>query len=115
MTELTDHEVILIQLAVTYPRYANLIDRATCTWTAKWLGPWRVGVDPLLFGRARLLVDDGRGYGIADAWHYRSVAEAFAAAEAWAGPYPDTEPQGWHRNPSTGRRRDGTGREWIQW
>lgn len=42
------------------------------------------------------------GYG--DRWCYANIEQARAALEAWDGAN-DTEPQGWHRHPDTGRRR----------
>lgn len=37
-------------------------------------------------------------------WCYNTYVEARTALESWDGAY-DTEPQGWHRHPPTGRRR----------
>lgn len=48
-------------------------------------------------------------YGYSDRWCYHSVEDAVAALDAWDG---TGEPQGWHRHPKTGRRRDGS-REWV--
>lgn len=36
-----------------------------------------------------------------DRWCYESTAEAVEALQEWNG----VEPEGWHRNPKTGRRR----------
>lgn len=47
-----------------------------------------------------------------DRWCYATREDALAAALAWTGEYPATEPGGWHRHPATGRRREGD-REWI--
>lgn len=44
-----------------------------------------------------------------DRWCYHDYATAKAALDAWDG---EGEPNGWHRHPATGRRRDGE-REWI--
>lgn len=38
-----------------------------------------------------------------DRWCYSSYEKAKAALDAWDG---EGEPQGWHRHPSTGRRRE---------
>jgi hypothetical protein len=42
------------------------------------------------------------GYG--DRWCFCDYATAKRALMAWSGE-DDTEPEGWHRHPSTGRRR----------
>ena len=41
-----------------------------------------------------------------DRWCYHSVAAAIEAAKAWDGVWPEGEPDGWHRHPATGRRRE---------
>lgn len=52
------------------------------------------------------------GYG--DRWCFATYALARAALDAWDG-LDETEPQGWHRHPDTGRRRpDGdASREYV--
>lgn len=47
-----------------------------------------------------------------DRWCYGSYDKAKAALDAWDGT-PGTEPDGWHRHPATGRRRDEAGVEYI--
>lgn len=49
-------------------------------------------------------------------WCYSSYKAAKQALEAWSGE-DDTEPQGWHRHPATGRRREGgdPNKETINW
>lgn len=42
------------------------------------------------------------GYG--ERWCYANITQARAALAEWDGA-DDTEPQGWHRHPATGRRR----------
>jgi hypothetical protein len=51
-----------------------------------------------------------------DRWCYHSYAAAKAALDAWNGA-DGTEPGGWHRHPTTGRRRpDGDpSREYVNW
>lgn len=44
-----------------------------------------------------------------DRWCYETLPEALLAAEAWEG---TGDPDGWHRHPASGRRRDGD-REWV--
>lgn len=41
-----------------------------------------------------------------DRWCYQTYADAKAALDRW-DPEVDPEPDGWHRHPSTGRRRPG--------
>lgn len=43
------------------------------------------------------------GYG--ERWCYHTYRDARAALDAWLGE-DGTEPQGWHRHPDTGRRRE---------
>lgn len=45
-------------------------------------------------------------------WCYETKADAVRALAEWDGA-PGTEPEGWHRDPYTGRRRH-EGKEWIQ-
>ena len=60
-------------------------------------------VTRLLFTYA-ILADLTRwGYG--DRWCFETEAKAVAALDAWNGE-EGTEPQGWHRHPPSGRRRD---------
>lgn len=49
-----------------------------------------------------------------DRWCYHSVGAAVAAAHAWDG---QGEPEGWHRHPRTGRRRENgdPAREEVRW
>jgi hypothetical protein len=47
---------------------------------------------------------------VADRWCYSNPNVATAALEAWDGA---GEPQGWHRHPATGRRRNENGSEWV--
>jgi len=47
-----------------------------------------------------------------DRWCYHAVAAAVVHASAWQGPDGE-EPDGWHRHPATGRRRDAHGNEWV--
>lgn len=62
-----------------------------------------VAVVPMLF-TWRLIVGPVECvlYGHADAWCYRTCAAAIVAADAWSG---EGEPEGWHKHPSSGRRR----------
>lgn len=49
---------------------------------------------------------------IGDRWCYETYEAASQALADWdcaAG----TEPDGWHRHPDSGRRRDKSGKEWV--
>jgi hypothetical protein len=59
-------------------------------------------VMPLLFGAQVGVSRSTEAISFDDVWHYDTVAEAIEAMEAWDG---TGEPQGWVRNPKTGRRR----------
>lgn len=43
-----------------------------------------------------------------DRWCYHSFEEAVAAMQAWTTytEWPNSEPEGWHRHPPSGRRRE---------
>ena len=61
-------------------------------------------VMPLMFTAAIItgkLTEMSVGY--SNRWCYHSIAAATAALDAWNG---TGEPEGWHRHPNTGRRRD---------
>jgi len=59
-------------------------------------------VYPLLWGNARLCCGPDDGLTIDNEWHYESSDLAIFAAAVWDG---ENEPTGWHRHPSSGRRR----------
>jgi hypothetical protein len=63
-------------------------------------------VHPLMYTTAILVGPVGEHY-YADRWCYASPVLALEAARAWGGPWNGGEPDGWHRHPSLGRRRDG--------
>lgn len=66
----------------------------------------------LMFTWAILADMNPCGYG--DRWCYHNEADAKAALDAWNG---EGEPQGWHRHPPTGRRREGgdPAKEEVAW
>jgi hypothetical protein len=52
--------------------------------------------------------------GYEDRWCYHSLDQAIEAYVRWIADEGVGEPDGWHRHPSSGRRRDpDTGSEWI--
>ena len=62
-----------------------------------------VAIMPLLYTHAIIIGSIGDQLGYADRWCYGGRAAAIAALEAWDG---QGEPEGWHRHPGTGRRRE---------
>lgn len=69
-------------------------------------------VMPLMFTAAIIIGRIGEDGEYDDRWCYHSVEDARRALEAWDG---EGEPQGWHRHPPTGRRRNlETGEEWVR-
>ena len=89
-----------------YPELADLWDDVAECWQVAELDGWVVQVMPLMF-TAAVVVSRPGALGYEDRWCYMSVGAAVAAGRAWQGPYPGSEPSGWHRHPATGRRRDG--------
>jgi hypothetical protein len=88
-----------------YPELADRWDEERSCWTVRELpGGLVVQVAPLLYTAAVLVSRVGAGT-YEDRWCYHLVDEAWAAAVAWDGRWPDGEPAGWHRHPGTGRRR----------
>lgn len=49
-------------------------------------------------------------WGHDERWCYRTYEDAKKALDAWNG---EGEPEGWHRHPASGRRRDEAGNEYI--
>jgi hypothetical protein len=58
---------------------------------------------PLLFTHAIIVGRIGDYSGYEDRWCYGGLSKAQAAHNAWDG---TGEPEGWHRHPATGRRRE---------
>lgn len=87
--------------------------RFEATWDPRVDG-WRVGarpdgravwVCPFMFTQAIIVgpAHDVSGYD--DRWCYETRTGALAAARAWLANPDEPEPDGWHRHPTTGRRR----------
>jgi len=61
-------------------------------------------VEPTTYGRARLcLTNEHCRLSYTDVYCYLTPARALEAMRAWNG---EGEPDGWHRHPQTGRRRE---------
>lgn len=65
-------------------------------------------VVPFMFTWAILADLDFYGYN--ERWCYETLVDACGALRDWTG---EGEPNGWHRHPNTGRRRDKEGVETI--
>lgn len=66
---------------------------------------------PLMFTHAIIVGKMGDDDEYEDRWCYHTYADAKAALDAWNG---EGEPEGWHRHPPTGRRRDEYGVETVR-
>jgi hypothetical protein len=91
-------------------------DEVAQGWEVGRKGEYIVWVVPMMFSVA-IIVGKADRLGYENRWCYHTAQQAFTAAEEWTGDYPDTEPRGWYRQPSTGRRRvDGDpAKEYINW
>lgn len=58
------------------------------------------------------LLSDLSNFGYDGRWCYSSYDKARSALDAWDGA-DGTEPDGWHRHPDSGRRRDASGVETV--
>lgn len=60
------------------------------------------GIKPLLFHWTLITGEVGDKWGYTDRWCYADQFAASIALQNWKG---EGEPKGWHRHPSSGRRR----------
>lgn len=87
-------------------RFEVEFDPVNFTWPVRMISAThQVMVTPLLF-TAAIIVGRPDALTYDDRWCYHSPEAAMAAARAWEGPWPGSEPYGWHRHPGTGRRRE---------
>ncbi len=70
----------------------------------------QAAIAPFIFTHAIVCDFDVFGYG--DRWCYYTKREAVQALAAWNG---KGDPEGWHRHPKSGRRRDEDGIETINY
>ena len=63
---------------------------------------------PFMFTWA--IIADLTRTGYEDRWCYETLQDAIAALSEWNG---EGEPEGWHRHPTSGRRRTKEGKEAI--
>jgi hypothetical protein len=64
-------------------------------------GRW-AAIFPLMYTHAIIVGTVGSYLGYDDRWCYDSYERAKTALDAWDG---QSEPEGWHRHPMSGRRR----------
>lgn len=100
MTTFTD------RLRDARPDLIDTWDETDLVWGVKQISGLRVAVMPLAFTSA-IIIGRPHWVGYEDRWCYHNTDAALAAAQLWDGPWPGTEPAGWHRHPATGRRREG--------
>jgi hypothetical protein len=65
---------------------------------------YEITVYPMTFGKARVCYGLQHDRCIIDAYCYPTRAQALDAAAVWTG--EGDPPDGWHRHPNSGRRRD---------
>lgn len=95
-------------LLTRHPEHADQWDPVVQGWLVRTFDTGAVvHVAPLMFTAAILVSPRLGSLGYTDRWCYETTSAALRAAERWTGPYPATEPHGWHRHPATGRRRAG--------
>lgn len=89
-----------------YPFLTEHWDDFDQVWDLAEVSGLRVAVMPLLFTGALII---GARHDVRepylDRWCYTTMPLAITAALNWSGPWPGTEPYGWHRHPASGRRR----------
>ena len=74
------------------------------------IGDKFICIYPLMYTHAIITGRTGDRYGYENRWCYHTYAAAKKALDAWSG---IGEPEGWHRHPDSGRRRDENGVEYI--
>jgi hypothetical protein len=70
-----------------------------------------VAAVPMLFTWAVITGDVNSPLFYDNRWCYHTAEAAVEAAKVWDGV---GEPEGWHRHPQSGRRRDLAGNEWVE-
>lgn len=68
-------------------------------------GDYYLAVQPMTFGKGRIIIAEGALTGIVNAWCYEQLIDAIIAMYHWDVTGCD-EPVGWIRNPIDGRRRE---------
>ena len=69
-------------------------------------GKYQVMVAPLMY-TAALTIGLPGALSYLDRWCYHTIEDAIRAGDAWDGGWPESEPEGWHRHPASGRRSEG--------
>lgn len=91
------------------------VERPGALYTRTVGDGYQITVYAMLFGNGRICYGPREAAWIDDAWCYPSVAAALEAARAWDG--EGDPPDGWHRHPNSGRRREGgdPAKESVRW
>lgn len=85
-------------------RFLEYLETDCCYLDVRSLGDGRYSaIMPLLFTHAIIVGRIGDRVGYSDRWCYGGLSKARTAHNAWDG---QGEPDGWHRHPATGRRRE---------
>lgn len=107
MPQEPDIETMMARMTIAHADHApDLWDEDRGVFVVKIVDGRSIEVMPLMFTAAVIVtplpITLWSGY--TDRWCYGTVPAAVAAAKAWDG-VPPGEPDGWHRHPSSGRRR----------
>lgn len=96
------------RLSLDAPELAGLVwDDDAEGWLVDERENVGVWVVPLMF-TAAIITGPVGALGYDDRWCYVDPLAALRAARRWGGPWGGVaEPDGWHRHPNTGRRREG--------
>lgn len=77
-------------------RIRNKLDQANAPFGRDCHGkPWRLEIEQLLYGMARIIVTDG--WSVEQWWEYETEKEAHAAVDVWMALGFQGEPEGWRR------------------
>lgn len=77
----------------------------------KIIGDTYIAIYPLIYTHAIIMGKVGDTSSFDDRWCYHNYMGAKVAYENFDG---DGEPEGWHRHPFSGRRRDENGKEYVR-
>lgn len=100
-----DEQALLEQMTAKYAHVAPELWQADRgVFRVKETSTHWVEVMPFIFTAGVVLTPKSNDGLYDDRWCYNSILDALAAALMW-DPSHQAEPDGWHRHPSSGRRR----------